>query len=66
MPTSGDVDAFNEKLIRAIHKDGRIFISSTVLDGRFTLRFAAGAFRTHLPDVDLFLEILQKMVKEIE
>ena len=66
LPASGDADEFNERLIRAIHRDGRIFISSTVLDGRFTLRFAASAFRTHLADVDLFLKILQTMVKQIE
>ncbi len=66
LPPSGNVDEFNKKLIQAIHKDGRIFISSTVLDERFTLRFAAGAFRTHLADVDLFLKILQTIVTEIE
>lgn len=66
LPPSGNVDEFNKKLIQAIHKDGRIFISSTVLGERFTLRFAAGAFRTHLADVDLFLKILQTIVTEIE
>lgn len=66
VPENGDSDEFNEKLIRAIHRDGRIFISSTVLDGRFTLRFAVGAFRTHLDTVDEFLEILQTLVHEIE
>ena len=65
LPESGDTDAFNEKLIRAIHIDGRIFISSTVLDGRFTLRFAAAASRSHLDDVDLCLEILQELAQKI-
>lgn len=51
-------DAFNESLVRAIHEDGRIFVSSTMLDGRFTLRMAALTFRTHLRHMETLLEIL--------
>ena len=40
IPKKGDANAFNKKLLEAIQKDGRIFISSTLLDGHFTLRMA--------------------------
>lgn len=65
VPESGDTDDYNERLIRAIHHDGRVFISSTILDGRFTLRFAVGASRSHLDDVDLFLDVLRSKVKTL-
>lgn len=54
-----DTDALNKELLNYILEDGRIFISSTVLDGHFTLRAAILSFRTHKKEIDLFLEILK-------
>jgi glutamate/tyrosine decarboxylase-like PLP-dependent enzyme len=48
----------NQELVDALRRDGRIFLSSTLLDGRFTLRMAALAFRTHRKTIDLALRIL--------
>ncbi len=59
-------NAFNKKLMEAVIADGRIFISSTMIDNKFTLRFACLAFRTHLKQVDLLLKILREKVKELE
>ncbi|WP_456425754.1 pyridoxal phosphate-dependent decarboxylase family protein [Rhodocaloribacter sp.] len=66
VPKRGDVDAFNEKLVEALHKDGRIFISTTRLDGRFTLRMAAVCFRTHRADVDAAVDVLTETAKRLE
>jgi len=60
IPPHGDADAFNRRLVEEIHKDGRVFISTTVLDGHFTLRMAAVVFRTHIDTIDLLLEILRE------
>ncbi len=65
-PSSGDADAFNKKLVEAIHRDGRVFLSSTILDGRFTLRLAVVSFRVHLQTIDLALEILDHEVRRLE
>lgn len=59
-PKSGDADEFNRGLLKRVVDDGRIFISSTILNGRFTLRFACLSFRTHLKTVDTLLDILEK------
>jgi aromatic-L-amino-acid decarboxylase len=59
VPKSGDADAFNKKILQNVIDDGRVFISSTMLNGKFTLRFACLAFRTHLKTVDTLLEILR-------
>ncbi len=60
VPAHGDADAFNRRLVEEIHKDGRVFISTTVLNGHFTLRMAAVVFRTHIDTIDLLLEILRE------
>ncbi len=66
VPEEGDADAFNEALVEAVHEDGRVFVSSTRLDGKFVLRLAVLSFRTHLETIDLTLEILQEKVAELE
>jgi glutamate/tyrosine decarboxylase-like PLP-dependent enzyme len=58
----GDVNDFNQRLIQETHKDGRVFLSSTVIDGKFTLRLAVLAFRTHLDTIDMTLEMLKEKV----
>jgi len=60
------IDRFNERLIEAIRQDGRVFLSSTQLDGNFTLRMVALAFRTHKKTIDLALRILTEKVAELE
>ncbi|MBK9216112.1 MAG: aminotransferase class V-fold PLP-dependent enzyme [Chloracidobacterium sp.] len=62
IPSTGDANEFNKRLLDAVVADGRIFISSTMLDGKFTLRFACLAFRTHIENVDMLLGILKKEV----
>ncbi|MEM7332003.1 MAG: aminotransferase class V-fold PLP-dependent enzyme [Chloroflexota bacterium] len=65
LPKQGDVDDFNRQLLEAILEDGRIFISSTQLDGNFVLRLVVLNFQTHLEEVDLALEILQEQAQKL-
>jgi aromatic-L-amino-acid/L-tryptophan decarboxylase len=65
LPESGDPNEFNKKLLEAVVTDGRVFISSTILDGNYTLRFACLAFRTHLKTVDMLLEVLKTNVDQL-
>lgn len=60
VPKSGDANAFNKRLMEAVQKDGRVFISSTMLDGKFMLRLAVLSFRTHLSTVNILLQILKE------
>ncbi len=66
VPKTGDPNTFNKKLVNAIHRDGRIFLSSTHLDGTIYLRLAVLHFRTHLDEIDLIISVLQEKIKEIE
>ncbi len=57
-PPRGDVDDFNQRLVKEIQKEGKLFISSTRVGGRFVLRLAVVSFRTHLDHVHEALDIL--------
>jgi aromatic-L-amino-acid decarboxylase len=62
IPKQGDANAFNERLVKEIQRDGRVFLSSTTLDGKYTIRMAVLAFRTHLKTIDLALKLLKEKV----
>ena len=54
----GDDDA-NRALQDRVNAARRIFISSTVLDGRFTLRFSILSFRTHADRMDEAVDLVR-------
>lgn len=60
IPASGNANDFNKKLLDEIRKDGRIFLSSTSIEGVFWIRVAILAYRTHLQHIDMLLEILKE------
>ena len=66
VPKRGDANEFNKRLVHEVQKDGRVFISSTMIDGKFVLRVAILCFRTHLQTIDLALEILKDKAKMVE
>jgi glutamate/tyrosine decarboxylase-like PLP-dependent enzyme len=53
-----ETNRMNQEIVDNLRKDGRIFLSSTRLDGRFILRMVALSFRTHRKTVDLALQLL--------
>ena len=65
VPASGDANSFNKRLLLEILRDGRIFLSSTDLEGVFTLRLAVLAFRSHLRTIDGALEIITQKTDEL-
>lgn len=65
LPRSGDVDAFNERLIRHIQEEGRVMLSGTRVDGSFRLRCAILCFRTHLEHVDEAVDAVLRGVEAL-
>lgn len=65
-PRKGDPNKFNELLVQEIQRDGRVFLSSTTLNGKFIIRLAVLSFRTHLSTIDLTISILQEKVRYLE
>jgi glutamate/tyrosine decarboxylase-like PLP-dependent enzyme len=60
--TLEEANRINRAIVEGCQRDGRVFLSSTMLDGRFTLRAAIVVFRTHLRTVDLAIEVLKEQV----
>jgi glutamate/tyrosine decarboxylase-like PLP-dependent enzyme len=55
----------NRRIVEGVRRDGRVFISSTMLDGRFTLRLAVLAFRTHRRTIDLAIRVLREQAASL-
>ena len=66
VPAERDSNDFNLELLEKIKRDGRIFVSSTILNDQVWLRIAILNFRTHLDLVDLYLKILTKSFYELK
>ena len=49
-------------LYDAIRRDGRVFLTSTRVDGRFTIRMAILTYNTHIEEVDLALQAIRECV----
>lgn len=60
-----DADTFNENLLKAVLDDGKVFISSTRINGKFVIRLAVLHFRTHLLHVDYLLDFLKQKSTEL-
>ena len=59
LSVDGDADAFNEALLHKINARRRIFLSSTKINGQFTLRVCLLHFRTNGDEVKAALEEIQ-------
>jgi aromatic-L-amino-acid decarboxylase len=58
-------DDENRAIMEKVNASGRVFIASTVLNGKLTLRLAIGNLETTWNDVQEAWELLQKAAKEI-
>jgi glutamate/tyrosine decarboxylase-like PLP-dependent enzyme len=66
LPKSGDVNEFNKRLLHFIRDDGRIFLSSTNLDGNFVIRLAVLGLRTHLDTIEMAIDLLKYATERIQ
>ncbi|GEC80064.1 pyridoxal phosphate-dependent decarboxylase family protein [Flavobacterium aquatile] len=64
LPKNGSADDLNRFIIKEIQNNGKVFISSTTINGNFTLRAAIVSFRTHKIEVDSLLNILSEILNK--
>ena len=64
-PFEIDVDEKNKQLMDAIHADGSVFLSSSIIEDRFVIRIAILAFRTKKETVDEAVEMIQRCLKKV-
>jgi len=65
-PRTGDVDAFNRKLLEKIVKSKKLFLSSTTLKRQFVIRVCILSFRTHQAEVEEAFEIIKWAARELD
>jgi aromatic-L-amino-acid/L-tryptophan decarboxylase len=64
MPTHADdpaLDAHNERILQALQRDGRVYLSNATVDGRFALRACITNFRTTRADVERVLTVVREL-----
>ena len=66
IPKSGEVDAFNQRLQKAMIDSGRLFLSSTRLNGNYAIRICILSFRTHFEQVKGAFEAIVAHAKALE
>jgi glutamate/tyrosine decarboxylase-like PLP-dependent enzyme len=59
VPNEGDANAFNAALVERVQRDGRVFVSSTTINGVYWIRLAVLCFRTHWKQIEILLGILR-------
>jgi aromatic-L-amino-acid decarboxylase len=59
------IDAFNERLLVALQRDGSSYLSNATLGDRFALRGCVLNYRTTLRDMEILLEDLRRVGKSL-
>ena len=60
-----EIDAFNERLLVALQRDGSSYLSNTVVKERFALRGCVLNYRTTLDDMEILLGDLRRVAKSL-
>lgn len=55
----------NKQIVKFLQEEGRIFLSSTMIEGIYWIRFCVLGYKSHLADVDLAITLVDKFKEEI-
>jgi len=59
-------DDFNRRLLDRINQSGKLYLTHTVLNGRYTLRLCVGQTNTEAPHVRQAWELVQRTAEELQ
>ncbi len=62
---NSELDELNQRIMLAVQRGGRAYLSNATLQGRFALRACITNFRTTRADIELTLEIIREAAREI-
>jgi len=65
VPEGPALDAYNRRLISAVNKRNRVFLTGAVVGGRFLLRMCVLCFRTHADRVAVAVDDIRASLAEI-
>jgi glutamate/tyrosine decarboxylase-like PLP-dependent enzyme len=60
-----ELNGLNERILRAVQRGGRAYVSNALLRGKFALRACIINFRTTRRDIEATLEIIREAAREI-
>jgi len=63
---AADADDFNDRLLRRVQEEGRVFLSGTRIGGAPWLRCAILSFRTHLAHIDETIHVLVRAAAALQ
>jgi len=66
VPAHGDVDAHNMRLARLMQADGRVYVTSAVIDGVACLRPCVVNYRTTIDDVRAIVAVADELGSQLE
>jgi len=61
-----EINRLNEQIMYRVQRGGQAYLSNAVLRGKFALRACVINFRTTRRDIDLTLETVREVAREIE
>ncbi len=64
-PPKGNVEEFNNILLRRLQKEGNVYLSATVIDEQTWLRVAVLSFRTHLEEIETAIKSILTNAKDL-
>lgn len=64
-PFSTQCNEKNKQLMQAIHQDGSVFLSSSIINNQFVIRIAILAFRTKKETVDKAIAMIERCLQTI-
>ena len=65
-PRSGDPEEFNRRLLDRINASRRVFLSSTMINGRFVIRACIVSFRTHRDRIEEAIGIIRSAAGDLD
>ncbi|MFT5299863.1 MAG: aromatic-L-amino-acid decarboxylase [Mariniblastus sp.] len=64
-PPARDPDKTTQELLERVNADGRIYLTQTLHEGKFVIRMTVGQFETTQADVELAVEVLSDLSRNI-
>lgn len=64
-PFKSDSNEKNKQLMKEIHADGDVFLSSSVINGQFVIRIAILVFRTKKETIDKAVKMIERCLEKV-
>jgi len=66
VPARGDADLHNQRLVGALQRDGRVYVTGAVIDGSWCLRPCIVNYRTTEDDARALVDVVREVGRRIE